>query len=218
MRMRKKKHREDRLSACSHLLIEDITLFNDSLRPIFKNDNPIHIEIGCGKGKFITETAARNPEINYIAIEKNLDVLVLAAEKIKNAALPNVKFVAGDACVLEQMNIYGEIDRIYINFCDPWKKKRQAKRRLTHENFLKLYEKLLKDGGEVHFKTDNTKLFEFSLNSFSGYGLMMKNITLNLHESDFEGNVMTEYETLFSQKGQPIYRCEVVYPRRKFQN
>lgn len=218
MRMRKKKHREDRLSACSHLLIEDITLFNDSLRPIFGNDNPIHIEIGCGKGKFITETAARNPEINYIAIEKNLDVLVLAAEKIKNAALPNVKFVAGDACVLEQMNICGEIDRIYINFCDPWKKKRQAKRRLTHENFLKLYQKLLKRGGEVHFKTDNTKLFEFSLNSFSGYGLMMKNITLNLHESDFKGNVMTEYETLFSQKGQPIYRCEVVYPRRKFQN
>ncbi|MBQ8525365.1 MAG: tRNA (guanosine(46)-N7)-methyltransferase TrmB [Clostridia bacterium] len=214
MRMRKKKHREDRLEACSHLLIEDITKYSGSLKKIFEDDKPMHIEIGCGKGKFITELAARNPGINYIAFEKNLDVLVLASEKIKNAGLENVRFVAGDACVLEQMNIEHEIERIYINFCDPWKKKRQAKRRLTHENFLKLYEKLLIDGGEVHFKTDNTKLFEFSLNSFSAYGLMMKNITLDLHNSEFEGNIMTEYETLFSEKGQPIYRCEVVFPRR----
>ena len=147
MRMRKKKHREDRLFACSHLIIDDITAYSDSLRPIFDNDNPIHIEIGCGKGKFITETAANNPDTNYIAIEKNLDVLVLAAEKIRNANLTNVRFVAGDACVLGQMNIDGEAQRIYINFCDPWKKKRQAKRRLTHANFLALYEKLLAKGG-----------------------------------------------------------------------
>lgn len=214
MRMRKKKHREDRLEACSHLLIEDITQYSGNLHKIFSDDKPLHIEIGCGKGKFITELAARNPDINYIAFEKNLDVLVLASEKINNAGLDNVRFVAGDASILEQMDINDEIDRIYINFCDPWKKKRQAKRRLTHENFLKLYEKLLVQGGEVHFKTDNTKLFEFSLNSFSGYGLMMKNITLDLHNSEFEGNIMTEYETLFSEKGQPIYRCEVVFPRR----
>lgn len=213
MRMRKKKHREDRLDACSHLMIEDITAYSGSLKAIFGNDKPLHIEIGCGKGKFITELAARNPEINYIAFEKNLDVLVLASEKINNADLKNVRFVAGDACILEQMQIEHEIDRIYINFCDPWKKKRQAKRRLTHENFLRLYEKLLKNGGEVHFKTDNTKLFEFSLNSFSAYGLMMKNITLDLHNSEFEGNIMTEYETLFSEKGQVIYRCEVVFPK-----
>ena len=180
MRMRKKKHREDRLEACSHLLIEDITQYSGNLHKIFSDDKPLHIEIGCGKGKFITELAARNPDINYIAFEKNLDVLVLASEKINNAGLDNVRFVAGDASILEQMDINDEIDRIYINFCDPWKKKRQAKRRLTHENFLKLYEKLLVQGGEVHFKTDNTKLFEFSHNSFSGYGLMMKNITLDL--------------------------------------
>ena len=214
MRMRKKKHREDRLDACSHLLIEDITQYSGNLHKIFPDDKPLHIEIGCGKGKFITELAAINPDINYIAFEKNLDVLVLASEKIKNAGLDNVRFVAGDAFILEQMDINNEIDRIYINFCDPWKKKRQAKRRLTHENFLKLYEKLLVQGGEVHFKTDNTKLFEFSLNSFSGYGLMMKNITLDLHNSEFEGNIMTEYETLFSEKGQPIYRCEVIFPRK----
>ena len=211
MRMRKKKHREDRLDACSHLLIDDITEYGNTLKDIFGEDKPLHIEIGCGKGKFITELAARNPDINYIAFEKNLDVLVLASEKIKNAGLGNVRFVAGDASILEQMNIENEIDRIYINFCDPWKKKRQAKRRLTHENFLKLYEKLLVNDGEDHFKTDNTKLFEFSLNSFSAYGLIMKNITLDLHNSEFEGNIMTEYETLFSEKGQPIYRCEVVF-------
>lgn len=214
MRMRKKKHREDRLDACSHLLIEDITAYDNKLRDIFGDEKPLHIEIGCGKGKFITELAAKNPDINYIAFEKNLDVLVLASEKINKAGLNNVRFVAGDACILEHMNTENEIERIYINFCDPWKKTRQAKRRLTHENFLKIYEKLLADGGEVHFKTDNTKLFEFSLNSFSAYGLMMKNITLDLHNSEFEGNIMTEYETLFSEKGQPIYRCEVVFPKR----
>ena len=200
MRMRKKKHREDRLNNCSHLFIENIMDYSKSLRPIFNNDNPIHIEIGCGKGRFICESAKRNPDINFIAVEKNLDVLVLASEKIKNENIKNV------------------VDRIYINFCDPWKKTRQAKRRLTHKNFLCIYEKLLKHGGEVHFKTDNTQLFEFSLNSFSMYGLKMKNITLNLHESDFEktgGNIMTEYETLFSQKGQPIYRCEVVFPNKQ---
>ena len=213
MRMRKKKHREDRLDACSHLLIEDITKYDKSLMEVFETKRPLHIEIGCGKGKFITELTARNPEINYIAFEKNLDVLVLASEKIKNAGLTNVRFVAGDAGILEQMNAANEIERIYINFCDPWKKARQAKRRLTHENFLKIYEKLLINGGEVHFKTDNTKLFEFSLTSFSAYGLMMKNITLDLHNSDFEGNIMTEYETLFSEKGQPIYRCEAVFPK-----
>ena len=107
-----------------------------------------------------------------------------------------------------------ELSRVYVNFCDPWKKSRQAKRRLTHSNYLTMYEKLLIEGGELHFKTDNTMLFEFSLNSFSEFGVKMKNITLDLHNSKFEGNVMTEYETLFSQKGQPIYRCEVIFPRR----
>lgn len=215
MRMRKKKHREDRLSACADLFTESLETYENSLKPLFENDNPIHAEIGCGKGKFITETAANHPEINYLAVEKNLDVLVLAAEKIKAANIKNVRFAAGDANALAQTKIENEVERIYINFCDPWKKNRQAKRRLTHENFLKIYERLLVPGGEVHFKTDNTKLFEFSLNSFSAYGLMMKNITLDLHNSDFEGNVMTEYETLFSGKGQPIYRCEVVFPSMK---
>lgn len=215
MRMRKKKHREDRLDACAYLFAQSLETYEKSLKPLFENDNPIHVEIGCGKGKFIVETAAKNPDINYLAIEKNLDVLVLAAEKIKASGITNVRFAAGDANALAQTDIKGEVERIYINFCDPWKKSRQAKRRLTHENFLKIYERLLVPGGEVHFKTDNTKLFEFSLNSFSAYGLMMKNITLDLHNSGLEGNVMTEYEILFSEKGQPIYRCEVVFPSMK---
>jgi tRNA (guanine-N7-)-methyltransferase len=212
--MRKKKHRDDRLAACADLLIPDILVYKNDLKAIFGNDKPVHIEIGCGTGKFITELAAINPDINYIAIERNRDVLVLASEKVNNAELTHVRFVAGDCGVLSDIEALHTVDRIYVNFCDPWKKSRQAKRRLTHSNYLVMYEKLLIDGGELHFKTDNTMLFEFSLNSFSGFGLKMKNITLDLHNSKFEGNVMTEYETLFSQKGQPIYRCEVVFPRK----
>jgi tRNA (guanine-N7-)-methyltransferase len=209
--MRRKKHREDRLDACSDIFISDINTLSGDIGKIFGNNNPLHIEIGCGKGKFMRELSERNPHINYIAIEKNLDVLVLASEKIKDAGIKNVRFIAGDANSLSEVDLKNKVERIYINFCDPWKKSRQAKRRLTHENFLNIYKEILIPNGEVHFKTDNTKLFEFSLNSFSAYGLMMKNITLDLHASSFEGNIMTEYETLFSEKGQPIYRCEVVF-------
>ncbi|MBE7037803.1 MAG: tRNA (guanosine(46)-N7)-methyltransferase TrmB [Ruminococcaceae bacterium] len=211
MRMRKKKHREERLSECSAYFIDDFSLIKDDIKNVFDNNNPIYLEIGCGKGRFITETASLNPDINFIAAEKNLDVLVLAAEKVKNANLKNVKFIAIDATIFEEFNTKTKFDRIYINFCDPWKKKRQAKRRLTHERFLSIYKNILSENGEIHFKTDNVDLFEFSLNSFSDYGLRLKNITLNLHQSDFEGNVMTEYEELFSKKGQPIYRCEAKF-------
>lgn len=210
MRMRKKKHRGDRLNACAEFIINDFEKIKTEEK-LFDNDNPVHLEIGCGKGRFITETAKLNPNINFLAAEKNLDVLLLAAEKIKNENIKNVKFFAGDANNFADFERGKVFDRIYINFCDPWKKNRQAKRRLTHKNFLEIYKNILKDGGELHFKTDNTDLFEFSLNSFADFGLKMKNITLNLHKSGFEGNVMTEYEKLFSEKGQPIYRCEVVF-------
>lgn len=211
MRMRKKKHREERLNECANYFIEDFSLIKDDIKNVFDNDNPIYLEIGCGKGRFITETARLNPDINFIAAEKNLDVLVLAAEKVKNAELKNVKFIAIDANIFETFSTKTKFDRIYINFCDPWKKKRQAKRRLTHQRFLNIYKNILVKNGEIHFKTDNVDLFEFSLNSFSDFGLRLKNISLNLHKSDFEGNVMTEYEELFSKKGQPIYRCEVIF-------
>ena len=136
---------------------------------------------------------------------------MLALEKVKAAGLTNVRFVPGDAFTLLQLDADGICDVIYINFCDPWKKSGYAKRRLTHARFLELYGHILKKGGAVHFKTDNQKLFEFSLNSFADFGLRLKNITFDLHASGFEGNVMTEYETQFSSLGQPIYRCEAVF-------
>ena len=212
MRMRRKKHREERIANCGELLAGNIEDFRNDFRSIFDNkEGEIHIEIGCGKGKFISEMAERNPHINYIAIEKNLDVLVLAMEKVKAKGIKNVKFVPGDANFLNDSEPKEKCDRVYINFCDPWKKTYQAKRRLTHERFLTIYSKILKSGGEIHFKTDNKNLFEFSLNSFSDYGLRLKNITLDLHQSGFEGNIMTEYETLFSGQGMPIYRCEAIF-------
>ena len=211
MRMRKKKHLDERLENCSDLIISDITHYNGDIKSVFNNDKPLYMEIGCGKGRFITETAKLNPDINFLAVEKNLNVLVLAAEKIKAANLTNVKFIAGDVNMLRTFESDTKCDRIYINFCDPWHKNYHAKRRLTHEYHLALWERFLKKNGEIHFKTDNQKLFEFSLNSFSEYDMKLKNITLDLHNSNFEGNIMTEYEQLFSEKGQPIYRCEATY-------
>ena len=211
MRMRRKKHREERMDRCSELIIPDISIYKNDISKIFDNDNPIRMEIGCGKGKFITETAAQNPNVNFIAVEKCLDVLVLALEKVQAAGLGNVRFVAGDVNSFADFDTESRVETIYINFCDPWKKNSQAKRRLTHRNFLDFYKNLLTADGAIYFKTDNTKLFEFSLNSFADYGMKLHNITLDLANSKFEGNVTTEYEELFMQKGQPIYRCEAMY-------
>lgn len=207
MRMRRKKHREERLLRCDKYLIDPSGEID--LDEIFKRHAPLHIEIGCGKGGFITELAAQNPDINYLAVEKNLDVLVLAAEKAAEREIENLRFVPGDAEFLKCAK--GKCDRIYLNFSDPWKKNCHAKRRLTHKRYLEIYKNVLKSGGELHFKTDNSALFEFSLNSFSDFGLRLKNITFDLHKSGFEGNIMTEYERLFSEQGNPIYRCEVIF-------
>ncbi len=211
MRMRRKKHREERMESCCNLLIDNIFEFKDDLKGIFKEDLPFHLEIGCGKGGFISELAEINPNINYLAFEKNLDVLVLAMEKVQSKGLCNVKFFAGNADVLGQLDTQQTVDRIYINFCDPWHKWGHRKRRLTHQRYLDIYKNLMAADGEIHFKTDNAPLFEFSLNSFSDFGMQLKNITLDLHKSSFEGNIMTEYERLFSEKGQPIYRCEAQF-------
>ena len=213
MRMRRKKHREDRLEACSEYILGDFSLYYNDIKGVFpdRKNNELHIEIGCGKGKFINELAQKNPDINYIAFEKNLDVLVLAVEKTKNAGLSNLKYVAGDVSALGNVDSETKCSRIYINFCDPWKKSGHAKRRLTHSNFLNIYKNVLNSNGEIFFKTDNKNLFEFSLNSFSDFGLRLKNITLDLHNSNYEGNIRTEYETLFSEKGNPIYRCEAIF-------
>ena len=211
MRMRKKKHLKERLDDCSGLIIYNILEYDGDIKSVFNDDKPLHMEIGCGKGGFILETAKRNPDINFIAVEKNRNVLVLAAEKIKNEGLSNVKFIAGDANLLRDFSTETKCDIIYINFCDPWHKNSYRKRRLTHAQHLALWQKLLQTNGEIHFKTDNKKLFEFSLNSFADFNMRLKNITFDLHNSDFCGNVMTEYERLFSEQGQPIYRCEAIF-------
>ena len=210
MRMRKKANREARLEKCAPILVGDPTLNKGNWQKAFGNGNPVQLEIGCGKGGFISQLAAKNPEINYIAIEKCTDVIIMAMEKIMNLGLKNVLFINGDAELLPDILEKGEITRIYINFCDPWPKSHHKKRRLTHRNFLDIYKSVLADGGEVHFKTDNRKLFEFSLNEFADCGIKMKNISLDLHASSFEDNIVTEYEKNFSEKGFPIFRCELI--------
>lgn len=214
MRMRRKKHREERIESCADIVIKDIFEYKTNLKKVFANENPLHLEIGCGKGGFISKMAELNPDINFLAFEKNLDVLVLAAEKVAEKELKNVKFVPGDVGALARVDEQCSAERLYINFCDPWHKWGHRKRRLTHERYLQIYERLMTENAEIHFKTDNAPLFEFSLNSFSDYGMKLKNITFDLHNSKFEGNVVTEYEKLFSEKGQPIYRCEATFCQR----
>ena len=211
MRMRKKVNREARLEKCADLHIKNSTEYKGKWNRLFGNDNQIHLEIGCGKGGFISQLATLNPDINYIAMEKCTDVIIMAMEKVMALGLKNVYFINDDAAQLTEILEKGEVSRIYINFCDPWRKSHHKKRRLTHSNFLNIYKAILPSGGEVHFKTDNRKLFEFSLNEFAGFDVKMQNICLDLHNSDFEGNIMTEYEKNFSEKGFLIFRCELVF-------
>lgn len=211
MRMRKKKHREERLEVCADWILYNLDEYKTDIKRIFKSNNPLHIELGCGKGKFISELALKNPDVNYLAFEKNKDVMVLAVEKARNLNLTNVKFFCGDAMILKELDTKTKCERIYINFCDPLPNRGKRKQRLTHHRFLDIYSKIISDEGEIFFKTDNRPLFEFSLNSFAGYGLRLKNITLDLHNSGYDENIMTEYETLFSSQGLPIYRCEASF-------
>lgn len=208
MRMRKKKNCGARMERCESVWIKDAEKCKGNWHEVFGNDNPVHIEIGCGKGSFIRGMAQMYPDINFVAVEKVEDVIVMAMEKAVEAELSNVRFTDMDAEKIEYFFEYGEAERIYLNFSDPWKKNKQAKRRLTHKNFLDRYKKILKPECQIWFKTDNKQLFEFSLNSFCAEDFKLSNITFDLHNSGFAGNVMTEYETRFSELGQPIYRLE----------
>jgi len=215
MRIRKKPWAENEFNTNKNY-IENAEVYKGRWKDFFKNDNPIHIEIGCGKGQFITTMSKLNKNINYIAIERQSMVIVSALKKGREKNIgENLVFFTADVQNLNDFFTEGEIKRIYINFCDPWpNKKKWAKRRLTHRNFLKLYGEIFGESGEIHFKTDNRILFEFSLNEFSSQkNWQMKNISLDLHNSDFEGNVMTEYEEKFSGKGQPIFRLEADYKK-----
>ncbi len=184
--------------------------FKGRWHDLFGNNNPIHIEIGMGKGQFLTQLALQNPDINYIGIEKFSSVLLRASEKLETIEVNNVKIINIDALMLNDYFEKDEIARIYLNFSDPWPKNAHAKRRLTSNRFLPLYENILVKDGEIHFKTDNRLLFEFSLESLNNYGLILSNISLDLHNSDFPNNIMTEYEEKFSKFG-PIYRLEAKF-------
>lgn len=155
--------------------------------------------------------AKANPSINYIGVELQESVIVSALDRLIEAEVPNLKLMNINAEKLKDYFEKGEIARVYLNFSDPWPKTRHEKRRLTYKTFLDSYQSVLIDKGEVHFKTDNQGLFEYSLKSFSEYGMLLKYVSLDLHNSDYEGNIMTEYEEKFSNRGNRIYRCEVQF-------
>ncbi|HEY4554242.1 MAG TPA: tRNA (guanosine(46)-N7)-methyltransferase TrmB [Bacillaceae bacterium] len=211
MRLRHKPWAKEKIESHPQYVVPEPEMHRGRWGELFENDQPLHIEVGTGKGRFITEMARINPDINYIGIELQESVIVSALDRLIEAALPNVKLLHTNGEDLRHFFAKGDVSRVYLNFSDPWPKKRHEKRRLTYRSFLALYEEVLVDGGEIHFKTDNRGLFEYSLMSFSQYGLLLKYVSLDLHKSDFEGNIMTEYEEKFSAKGQPIYRCEVKY-------
>lgn len=211
MRMRKRKGAEDLLANHPQYVITKPEEAKGHWHEVFGNDHPIHIEVGSGKGRFITGMAAQNPHINYIGIDIQLSVLSYALDKVLEADLPNVKLLLVDGSSLTNYFADGEVDLMYLNFSDPWPKKRHEKRRLTYKSFLDTYKQILPKNGEIHFKTDNRGLFEYSLASFSQYGMLLKQVWLDLHASDYEGNVMTEYEEKFSNKGQVIYRVEAQF-------
>ncbi|MCQ4726843.1 tRNA (guanosine(46)-N7)-methyltransferase TrmB [Anaerotignum faecicola] len=206
MRVRKKTWAAGELENNFHI-IHDPQSHKGRWNELFCNNSPIYVEIGCGKGRFISQSAAENPEINFIGVERQTTVIASAARRLTENQ-KNVYLIPGDVENLSEFFEPGEIKRLYINFCDPWPKKKWAKRRLTHKNFLEKYKGLFGSEGEIFFKTDNRGLFEFSLNELCGNGWLLSNISLDLHSSGFEGNIMTEYEEKFSSRGFPIYRCE----------
>lgn len=211
MRLRNKPWAKNKLEQYPQYVVSTPEQYRGKWNEAFDQKAPLHIEIGTGKGRFITEMAKANPNINYLGIELQESVVVSALDRLIEVELPNVKLLNINAAKLQEYFAKNDVDRVYLNFSDPWPKTRHEKRRLTYKSFLKDYEEVLVDQGEIHFKTDNQGLFEYSLRSFSEYGLVLRYISLDLHNSDFEGNIMTEYEQKFSERGNRIYRCEVKY-------
>ena len=211
MRLRHKPYAQDKLLEYKQYVVEKPEESKGKWTERFEKAQPLHIEIGCGKGRFIIEMAKRYPEINFIGIELQTSVIVSALEKQIEEQLPNLQLMQVNAKDLREYFEAGEVDRIYLTFSDPWPKNRHEKRRLTYKSFLSVYETILNDKGELHFKTDNQKLFEYSLTSFSKYDAVLEKVYLDLHKSDVEDNVMTEYEEKFSKKGNRIYKAVVMF-------
>ncbi len=206
MRLRKIKGAREALEENKYYFIAQPEGFKGNWGKVFNNNNPIHLEIGCGKGNFIIGMAKAFPDINFIAIEKFESVLIRALEKIEDEEIQNLKLINADAETLLNIFELGEVDNIYLNFSDPWPKTRHAKRRLTYKTFLDIYEHILNDNGAIMQKTDNKILFEYSIESLSQNNWVLSNISVDLHNKDMF-NIMTEYEAKKSKLG-PIYRLE----------
>lgn len=209
MRMRKMRNLEPRTERCAAWRVTEPEALRGAWRTLKPACTALWVEVGCGKGKFTAETAAANPDVLLIAVERCREAMVVAMEKAQSMNLTNVFFIDMDVANIEQIFAAGEIDRLFINFPDPWPRKKNAKRRLTHRGFLDKYCRVVKCGGELHYKTDNAPLFEFSVEEFAACGLEVKNLTRNLHENGVVG-IMTGYEEKFHALGTPINRCEVV--------
>ncbi|AQM61288.1 tRNA (guanosine(46)-N7)-methyltransferase TrmB [Clostridium baratii] len=208
MRMRKKPWARPELEGCDFFVIKPSDYKGKWRETFVRKDNPIYLELGCGKGTFMAVHASENKDINYIAIDIKDEVLVLAKRNIekafedKNEVIDNVKLMAQEIAIIDEMLSEEDvIDRIYINFCNPWPKERHKKRRLTHTRQLENYKKFLNDNGEIWFKTDDDELFEESIEYFKESGFNIEYITYDLHSSDFKYNVTTEHEDMFTKQG-----------------
>ena len=209
MRMRKMRNLEPRTEKCGAYRITEPAAHKGAWRDLKPGCAALWVEVGCGKGKFTAETAQANPDVLLIAVERCREAMVVAMEKAQAMGLTNVFFIDMDVANMEEIFAPGEIDRLFINFPDPWPRKKNAKRRLTYRTFLEKYCHVVRENGEIHFKTDNAPLFEFSLEEFAACDLEVKNVTRDLHKDGIVG-IMTGYEEKFHALGTPINRCEVV--------
>jgi len=205
MRIRKKPNLIPRMERCAHVQIFEPEQLRGQWKTAFAGYKQLHVELGCGKGRFTANTAQANPDVCLVAIEKVPDAMVVAMERVCEMGLENVRFMDRDVVKLPEIFEKGEVDRVYINFCDPWPKSRDAKYRLTAPDFLRKYADILPLGGQIHFKTDNTPLFTWSLEQFEKEGWVLSEVTNNLHENGPVG-VMTDYEAKFHAEGMPINR------------
>lgn len=209
MRMRKMKNLTPRMERCAAIQIAAPASMKGRWQTLKPDATALWVEVGCGKGKFTVETAAANPDVLLVAVEKCREAMVHAMEKAVEMQLKNVFFIDMDVENIEQIFEKGEIDRLFINFPDPWPRKKNRKRRLTYRTFLDKYCRVVRENGQIHYKTDNAPLFEFSLEEFAACGLEVRALTRNLHANGPVG-IMTGYEEKFYSLGTPINRCEVV--------
>ena len=202
MRLRKKPHTDEKLQNFADFVTRG------DVEPIQKDSTrELYVELGTGKGDFITQIAERCPQINFIGLEVEATCVLAAARKVREKNLSNVRLIVFDVENITEIFSEHEVDRLYINFCDPWPKKRHAKRRLTSEKFLERYKKILKVGGEIYFKSDNRGLFDYSLEQFALTGFEVRDVTFDLHANEPPENIRTEYENKFSEQGVPINFC-----------